>query len=89
MLVELAETTIFVPGAVLGSVSEELKEAGLRVLQHPFSAKHYNLKDGSVVSGRMVDVDGLDSCLARTLVRTLTAHDLVILNNPVIIFPFE
>ena len=85
--IKLAETTIFVPGAVFGSVTDELKEGGLRVLPHPFSATHFN-KDGSVV-GRMVDVDGLYSPLVQTLARTLTANDLNRLNNPVIISLFE
>jgi len=39
---DLAETTIFVPGAVLESVTGELQEAGLRVLPHPFSATHHS-----------------------------------------------
>lgn len=86
--INLAETTIFIPEVALEAIADELKEAGLRVLPHPFSAEHHNLKDGSVVSGRMVDVDGLYSCLARTLSRTLAAYDLNQLNNPVIIFPF-
>jgi hypothetical protein len=33
--IKLAETTIFVPEAVLGSVIGELKETGLMVLPHP------------------------------------------------------
>ena len=40
--INLAETTIFVPGAVLGSVTSELKEVGLEVLPHPFSATHHS-----------------------------------------------
>lgn len=84
--INLAETTIFIPEVALEAIADELKEAGLRVLPHPFSATHHN-KDGKVV-GRMVDVDGLYSCLARTLARTLVAYDLNQLNNPVIISPF-
>ena len=85
--INLAETTIFVPGAVLGSVTSELKEVGLEVLPHPFSATHHN-KDGSTL-GRMVDVLGPHSSLVLTLAQTLTTYGLDRLNNPVVIFPFE
>lgn len=80
----LAETTIFVPGAVLGSATKELGENGFTALPHPFSATHHNFKDGNTVVGRMVDVLGLYS----PLVQTLAVHNLDKLNNPVIIFPF-
>ena len=84
---DLAETTIFVPGAVLGSVIGELRSEGLTVLPHPTSAIHHNA-DGDIL-GQMVDVLGLYPSLAQTLARTLSANGLEGLNNPVVIFPFE
>ena len=83
---KLAETTIFIPDAVLPVVIDELKEAGLTILPHPASAFHRN-KDGSVV-GQMVDVLGPYHPLTQTLARTLAVNDLSQLNNPIFIFPF-
>jgi hypothetical protein len=51
--INLAETTIFVPGAVFHPVIGELKEAGLEVLPHPASAVHRN-NHGETL-GRMVE----------------------------------
>ena len=83
----LAETTVFIPEAVLHPVIGEFRKAGLTVLPHPVPAVHQD-KDGST-PGRLVDVLGLYPPLAQTLARTLAANGLDRLNNLVIIFPFE
>jgi len=82
----LAEATVFIPEAVLHPVIGEFRKAGLAVLPHPVPAVHHD-KDGST-PGRMIDVLGFYSPLAKTLAEILSANSLNGLNDPVIIFPF-
>lgn len=82
----LAETTIFIPEAVLEPVTKELGENGLTVLPHPVPVVHHG--KGGETAGQMVDILGLYLPLTQTLARTFIAYGLKDLNNPTFIFPF-